>query len=170
MVGLGAMVFFNPSLEAMNKEVLAWDLYDMISGHSMYSLQEIPIRFSSVDQYLDILEPLLLEECRAQTLRSIQGSLGNNQTSADPVTIDHRLKLLSVDDAPPFRLLTFEAPPEQTKPAFYDTDLVFVSYEPLDTTAIISGEHQIDTPEFHALALVQAKHKKRSLLSLRIPI
>ena len=64
------MVFFNPSLEAMNKEVLAWDLYDMISGHSMYSLQEIPIRFSSVDQYLDILEPLLLEECRAQILRS----------------------------------------------------------------------------------------------------
>lgn len=169
MVGLGAMVFFNPSLEAMNKEVLAWDLYDMISGHSMYSLQEIPIRFSSVDQYLDILEPLLLEECRAQTLRSIQGSLGNNQTSADPVTIDHRLKLLSVDDAPPFRLLTFEAPPEQTKPAFYDTDLVFVSYEPLDTTAIISGEHQIDTPEFHALALVQSSMGESLILKLYLP-
>ena len=63
--------FFNPSLEDMNKDVLAWNLYTMFTGKVGHKLQKVPIQFTSVDQYLDIFEPLLLEECRAQTLRSL---------------------------------------------------------------------------------------------------
>ena len=83
------MPFFNPSLDDVNKEVLGWDLYQILAGKPMYSLRDVPINFSSVDQYLDIFEPLLLEECRAQTLRSLKES----------EHIEHHLKLQAVEDS-----------------------------------------------------------------------
>ena len=94
--------FFNPSLEDMNKDVLAWNLYNVFTGKAGHKLQKVPIHFTSVDQYLDIFEPLLLEECRAQILRSFQeGSV-----------IEHHLKLqgLQGEAHDPFRTLSFEAP------------------------------------------------------------
>jgi hypothetical protein len=40
---------------------------------------------------------------------------------------------MSVEVADPFRIIQFEAPAESsTKPMYFDTDLVFVSHEPLD--------------------------------------
>ena len=69
------MPFFQPSLDEMNKEVLAWDMYQMRKEDPMYTLRKVPLKFSSVDEYLDVFEPLLLEECRAQTLRSMQENL-----------------------------------------------------------------------------------------------
>ena len=112
----------------MNKEVLAWDLYSMIEGRAMYSLRDVPLRFSSVDEYLDIFEPLLLEECRAQTLRSLHESVG----------VSYHLQLRSVEPHEPFRLLHYESPElpagaaDKEDDALRPTDLVFVSYEPLD--------------------------------------
>ena len=119
------MPFFNPSLDDMSKEVLAWDLYHMLAGKAMYSLRDVPVRFSSVDEYLDVFEPLLLEECRAQTLRSLH----ENEDR------EHHVQLQAVDALEPFRIIHFAAPPDSTaKPVFFDTDLVFVSHEPLDLT------------------------------------
>ena len=35
--------FFNPSLEDMNKEILGWDVYTMLSGEAMYELKKVPV-------------------------------------------------------------------------------------------------------------------------------
>ena len=137
------MPFFQPSLEEMNKEVLAWDLFHMLSGSPMYSLRRVPLKFSSVDEYLDVFEPLLLEECRAQTLRSMQ----ENDDK------DYNLQLLSVEAGDLFRVISFEAPANvDPKSFFYDNDLVFISYEQLDMEGGEDGGPKAQ--QFHALALV----------------
>ena len=48
------MPFVVLSLDEMYKEVLGWDLYVMLSGRPMYQLRDVPERFSSVDEYLDV--------------------------------------------------------------------------------------------------------------------
>lgn len=123
------MPFFNPSLDDMNKEVLAWDMYQMLQGKPMYLLRKVPLRFSSVDEYLDVFEPLLLEECCAATLRSMQEAEHQEE---------HNLQITAVEPNEPFRYLTFSLTAElkermgaeSTKP-FRENDLVFVSYERL---------------------------------------
>ena len=186
------MPFFNPSLDDMSKEVLAWDLYTMLEGKVMYSLQDVPVRFSSVDQYLDVFEPLLLEECRAQTLRSLH----------ENSSIEHHLQLMSVEAADPFRIIQFEAPAESsTKPMYFDTDLVFVSHEPLDLYTLADDDddaaeqerpgsadgggegaaegseapkpkpsgRRLKGQQFHALALVSASSPGTLALKLYLP-
>ena len=186
------MPFFNPSLDDMSKEVLAWDLYTMLEGKVMYSLQDVPVRFSSVDQYLDVFEPLLLEECRAQTLRSLH----------ENSSIEHHLQLMSVEAADPFRIIQFEAPAESsTKPMYFDTDLVFVSHEPLDLYTLANDDdddaeqerpgsadgggegaaegseapkpkpsgRRLKGQQFHALALVSASSPGTLALKLYLP-
>ena len=153
--------FFNPSLEDMNKEVLAWDLYMMLSGEAMYTLQKIPVHFSSVDQYLDVFEPLLLEECRAQTLRSLQ----------ENEVVEHHLKLQAVQGEPhePFRIANFAAPAESTsKPFYFDTDLVLVSHEQLDLETL-DDDGKVKSQQFHALALVNAASPGTLALKLYLP-
>ena len=166
------MPFFNPSLDDMSKEVLAWDLYHMLAGKAMYSLRDVPVRFSSVDEYLDVFEPLLLEECRAQTLRSLY----ENEDR------EHHVQLQGVEALEPFRIIHFEAPPESTtkQPAFFDTDLVFVSHEPLDLTEEVDepstgddgrsrGSTQLKGQQFHALALVSSSSPGTLALKLYLP-
>ena len=158
------MPFYNPSLEEMSKEVLAWDLYAMLEGRAMYTLQDVPVRFSSVDQYLDVFEPLLLEECRAQTLRSLHESDGR----------EHQVQLTSVEPLEPFRIIHFEAPAESsTKGLYFDTDLVFVSHEPLEVEAMESGGREevgrLEGQQFHALALVNASSPGTLALKLYLP-
>ena len=192
------MPFFSPSLDEMNKEVLAWDLYHMLAGKAMYSLRDVPVRFSSVDEYLDVFEPLLLgahqctplirtarrmsntesptahctarallpaEECRAQTLRSLHENEGR----------EHQLQLRAVEPLEPFRVIHFEAPPDSsTKPTYFDTDLVFVSHEPLDLNTRAESTDADETPplkgqQFHALALVNASTSGSLALKLYLP-
>ena len=138
----------------MNKEVLAWDLYHMLEGRPMYSLRDVPVRFSSVDEYLDVFEPLLLEECRAQTLRTLNENEGR----------EHHLALKAVEPNEPFRTLQFDAPPDEVvKGTFVETDLVFVSHEQLDLDALEESEDGTGAgdgsssgkgQQFHALAIV----------------
>jgi senataxin len=133
----------------------------------MYSLRDVPVRFSSVDEYLDVFEPLLLEECRAQQLRSL-----HENVECDG---DH-LQLRDVEPLEPFRVIHFDAPPDVSpKPAYFDTDLVFVSHEPLDayTRAEPTGAPG-DTPrlkgqQFHALALVNGSSPGTLTLKLYLP-
>ena len=87
----------------MNKEVLAWDLFEMLENKSLYALRDVPISFSSIDEYLDIFEPLLLEECRAQTLRSL----------GEAENVEHHLYLEAAEPAEPFRMIRFEVPTQQ---------------------------------------------------------
>ena len=44
----------------MHTEVLGWDLYQVLNDDSMYSLRKVPVHFDSVDEYLDVMEPLLI--------------------------------------------------------------------------------------------------------------
>ena len=153
--------FFNPSLDDMNKEILGWDVYTMLSGEAMYELKKVPVHFSSVDQYLDVFEPLLLEESRAQTLRSLQ---------SHDVT-EHQLKLQAVRGEPhePFRIANFEAPSEATtKPLYFDTDLVLVSHEQLDLERV-DDDGQLVPQQFHALALVNGSSPGTLALKLYLP-
>jgi len=170
------MPFAHVSLDDMNKEVLAWDIYQMLTGSPMYTLHKVPVNFTSIDQYLDIFEPLLLEECRAQILRSM-----NEQENPA-----HKLRLLAVEPADPFRIMRFEAPVPvlgeagmpAPKPAFFETDLVFVSYEPLDLEAARAvreaedegeeGEAGAGGQEFHALALVSGAQQGKLQLKLYV--
>jgi hypothetical protein len=146
------MPFFQPSLDDMNKEVLAWDMFQMLQEKPMYLLRTVPLRFSSVDEYLDVFEPLLLEECRAQTLRSMQ----ENQVE------DDHLQIASIDPNEPFRYITFalESKGDANEPqvkTYYDNDLVFVSYEQLLDDGAEEGEEGEARPpphQFHALGLV----------------
>eukprot|EP00966_Prymnesium_polylepis_P173635 4016583-Prymnesium_polylepis.1 len=110
----------------MNKEVLAWDMYQMLEEKPMYTLRSVPVKFSSVDEYLDVFEPLLLEECRAQTLRSMQ------EKSEEDI-IDLYLSITAVESAEPFRLISFSLPEETTR-CYFENDLVFISYEPVSYT------------------------------------
>ena len=164
------MPFTPVSLDEMYKEVLAWDVYAMVEGSPMYSLRTVPILFSSIDQYLDVFEPLLLEECRAQIVRSI------GELEASP----ERLRLLSAEDAETFRVMGFEPPPlpknssaSPAKPTFVETDLVCVSYEPLRLTggkAAKETEAEAETgQEFHALALVLNASTDKLNLKLYLP-
>ena len=65
----------------MHTEVLGWDLYQVLNDDSMYSLRKVPVHFDSVDEYLDVMEPLLLEESRAQQAEEAR-SLGPARQSA----------------------------------------------------------------------------------------
>lgn len=168
------MPFAHVSLDEMNKEVLAWDIHQMLSGEPMYSLRKVPVHFSSIDQYLDIFEPLLLEECRSQILRS----MGESEGAA---RVTHRLKLLAVEPCDPFRVMRFEppaaAPTANGKPALVETDLVCVSYEPLNLNGAVEGsegdgeaEPSAEGHEFHALALVSGSgHSSTLSLKLYLP-
>ena len=162
------MPFAPISLDEMNKEVLAWDIYQMLAGGPLYDVKKVPVRFTSIDQYLDIFEPLLLEECRAQILRS----MGESEPAP------HHLKLLSIEQNEPFRLMRFQPPPppEGGKPHFFETDIVLVSYEPLDMDAAATrgdGEDE-DGPstggDFHALGLVASGGSSEHLsIKLHLP-
>ena len=158
------MPFVVMSLDEMYKEVLAWDLYIMLTSRAMYQLRDVPVRFSSVDEYLDVFEPLLLEECRAQTLRSLY------EVGADAK--DHHLTLKAVEPLEPFRLLHFESPNVVgEKTVFFDTDLVFVSHEPLDLSEeeLEGGGSKPVGQQFHALALVvNSASQAPGTLSLKV--
>ena len=78
-------------LSRLQQEVLAWDYYRMggeddpgASGGR--KLREVPKKFASIQEYLDVFEPLVLEECAAQVCRG--ASLDEDGTRpAGPCTL-----------------------------------------------------------------------------------
>lgn len=56
--------------DELHKHVLTWDVYDILDGKQLYDLSRVKESYRSVDEYLDVFEGLLLEECRAQLERS----------------------------------------------------------------------------------------------------
>ena len=78
----------------MHTEVLGWDLYQVLNDDSMYSLRKVPVHFDSVDEYLDVMEPLLLEESRAQILRDLQEANDDDLREAGLSQPMHRRRLL----------------------------------------------------------------------------
>ena len=57
--------------------LLSWDYWELeknaSEGRGLFDkLPTIPVRFSSVDEYVRTFEPLLLEECAAQLLRRLE--------------------------------------------------------------------------------------------------
>jgi len=66
-----------PDLESLHRAILQWDPKDTNSlppNFSADSLQKIPPQFESADQYLRILEPLLMLECWAQVQKAVEDS------------------------------------------------------------------------------------------------
>ena len=50
--------------------VLAWDYWELRKPRkAAVPLRRVPTRFGSFKEYVDVFEPLILEECRAQVLR-----------------------------------------------------------------------------------------------------
>lgn len=150
------MPFFNPSLDDMQKEVLSWDFHSILKRDTVHTLTPVPNQFASTDAYLDVFEPLLLEECRAQVLRGVR--------EQHEFTKPHHLRLMSVETRGQFLVITFEAPPEPADPTkgtrYFDTDLVFVSYDEMKNL-----DEDQPPQRFHALALVQLSSP--GLLSLK---
>ena len=118
---------------------VAWVFCDEGQMHRPTPRAELKMRCVGKEVGADgVFEPLLLEECRAQTMRSLYENMG----------VEHHLQLSAVEASEPFRIIHFEAPVESsTKPTYFDTDLVFVSHEPLDLEAMPPSAHQpLDRP------------------------
>lgn len=59
------------SLEEVQRDILAWDYYDIVSGSISRGarLEPVPARFESLAQYSRVFRALLLEELRAHILQ-----------------------------------------------------------------------------------------------------
>ena len=65
-------------LSRLQQEILPWDYYrigtseeeDAVKPAGNRTLREVPQTFTSVDEYVNVFEPLVLEECAAQLGRT----------------------------------------------------------------------------------------------------
>ena len=59
-------------LSNLQREVLCWDYWRLGTEEDTRverELKEVPSTFKSIQEYINIFEPLILEECAAQVVR-----------------------------------------------------------------------------------------------------
>ena len=74
-------------LSRLQQEILAWDYYRMggeddPGAAAGRTLREVPKTFASINEYLDVFEPLVLEECAAQVCRGEEGDARPSNVAA----------------------------------------------------------------------------------------
>ena len=110
-------------LSRLQQEVLAWDYYRMgaeddLGASGGRKLRKVPMTFSSITEYLDVFEPLVLEECAAQVCRGEEGEDGKRPANIGAVFRCERNNGFHVVQF----ILTEEAMKE-----FHDNDLILIS-------------------------------------------
>ncbi len=115
-------------LSRLQQEVLSWDYFTMDDGQTRSdaarrrALRDVPKTFASVTEYLDVFEPLVLEECAAQIAR------GGDEEETRPAghgasTIGAVFSSQRVDG---FHVVQFILGEEQMA-GFHDNDVILVS-------------------------------------------
>jgi len=120
-------------LSRLQQEVLAWDYYRLLSGPRGHggasrrggrALRDVPRTFASVHEYLDVFEPLVLEECAAQIARGDEEEPRRSDIGA----------VFRTDRVDGFHVVRFILG-EDAMARFHDNDLILVSKEPFSDEA-----------------------------------
>lgn len=112
-------------LSRLQQEVLSWDYFTMDDGQTRSdatrkrALRDVPKTFASVNEYLDVFEPLVLEECAAQISRGDEEE--TRRSSGSPIGAVFRST--RVDG---FHVVQFILGEDQMA-GFHDNDLILVS-------------------------------------------
>ena len=112
-------------LSRLQQEVLSWDYFTMDDGQTRSdatrkrALRDVPKTFASVNEYLDVFEPLVLEECAAQISRGDEEE--TRRSSGSPIGAVFRST--RVDG---FHVVQFILG-EDAMAGFHDNDLILVS-------------------------------------------
>ena len=112
-------------LSRLQQEVLSWDYFTMDDGQTRSdatrkrALRDVPKTFASVNEYLDVFEPLVLEECAAQISRGDEEETRRSSGS----TIGAVFRSTRVDG---FHVVQFILG-EDAMAGFHDNDLILVS-------------------------------------------
>ena len=109
-------------LSRLQQEVLAWDYYRMggpddPGASKGRKLHEVPTTFGSINEYLDVFEPLVLEECAAQVTRG-EEEVGNRPANIGAVFRSERIN--------GFHVVHFILG-EEAMSEFHDNDLILLS-------------------------------------------
>ena len=131
-------------LSRLQQEVLSWDYFTMDDGQTRSdatrkrALRDVPKTFASVNEYLDVFEPLVLEECAAQISRGDEEE--TRRSSGSPIGAVFRST--RVDG---FHVVQFILGEDQMA-GFHDNDLILVSktdpHEALPERAL--DRHELD--------------------------
>eukprot|EP00741_Cyanophora_paradoxa_P002945 tig00000655_g2858.t1 len=134
-----------PSLDEVHKEILSWSYYQLEAdeGKDVKGIRKVPNTFASTDEYLEVFEPLLMQECKSQIVRA-------KEEADEP----HLLRLASAEKVQAFVYARFEVPWESEQ-KFANNDLVLVSREE-------PGKVQ----KVHVIGLVESEASQ--LLELRL--
>ena len=114
-------------LSRLQQEVLSWDYFTMDDGQTRSdaarkrALRDVPNTFDSVNEYLDVFEPLVLEECAAQISRG--GDEDEEMRPGGDATIGAVFSSQRVDG---FHVVRFILG-EEAMAGFHDNDVVLVS-------------------------------------------
>ena len=108
-------------LSRLQQEVLTWDYYRMggeddAGASSGRTLREVPYTFAGITEYLDVFEPLVLEECAAQLVRG-------DEEDVHPSTIG---AVFRSERREGFHVVQFILG-EEAMSEFHDNDLILVS-------------------------------------------
>mmetsp|Transcript_38001 Transcript_38001/g.63069 ORF Transcript_38001/g.63069 Transcript_38001/m.63069 type:complete len:479 (-) Transcript_38001:1271-2707(-) len=139
-----------PSLDDVHKEILSWNYYLLETEDrrlakapaEVRDIKKVPLTFSSVDDYVEIFEPLLLEECKAQIVRA-------KEEAGEP----QNLILAGGEKIGEFLFVRFELPWDSTH-RYSTGDLI-----------LLSKEHPNQLQKLHILGMVEAESSQ--LLELR---
>jgi senataxin len=113
-------------LSRLQQTVLSWDYFTMDDGQTRSdatrkrALRDVPKTFASVNEYLDVFEPLVLEECAAQISR---GDEEETRRSGRGSPIGAVFRSTRVDG---FHVVQFILGEDQMA-GFHDNDLILVS-------------------------------------------
>ena len=115
-------------LSRLQQEVLSWDYFTMDDGQTRSdaarrrALRDVPKTFASVTEYLDVFEPLVLEECAAQIAR------GGDEEETRPAGHDASTigAVFSSQRVDGFHVVQFILGEEQMA-GFHDNDVILVS-------------------------------------------
>ena len=108
-------------LSRLQQEILAWDYYRMggeddPGAAAGRTLREVPKTFASINEYLDVFEPLVLEECAAQVCRGEEGDARPSNVAA----------VLSSERVDGFHVVKFVLGEEAMR-EFRDNDLILAA-------------------------------------------
>ena len=133
----GFRKFRPPKLDDWYRPILEIDYFSIAglpSGSAdgsapLYEMKEIPLNFSSPDDYIKIFRPLVLEEFKAQFHNSFV------EASSSEEMFCGSLCVLSVERVDDFHIVRARPEDGESARAFLENDLVLLTKEPLQNTA-----------------------------------
>lgn len=117
-----------PSLDDLHKVILQWDLNTVQIPNESF-LRRVPHLFNSVDEYIEIFEPLLLEEFRAQL----------DKAKDEDTFPSKKMKIKDIARVNDFHLITFYG--QDAHHSFQDNELVIVSKDEIHSETLTKTSH-----------------------------